>query len=147
MLARQKNLKNRVNSYFKSVHADAKTSALVAHVARVDYTLVHSEVDALILENDFIKQFQPKYNVLLRDDKSYPYIFLSAHVHPRLGFYRGKPTAKGTYFGPYPNSAAVRQSLHLMQKIFPIRQCEDTFIARVLGHVYSTKLKGAWHLV
>src|SRR5690606_29719334 len=78
------------------------------------------------LEHNYIKQYLPKYNVLLRDDKSYPYIFISGHKHPRLSLHRGAKKRKGEYFGPYPDSGAVRESLHLIQKIFPVRQCEDT---------------------
>lgn len=104
-----------------------KTQALVSHIANIDVTLTHSETEALILENDYIKQYLPKYNVLLRDDKSYPFILLSQHRHPRLAYHRGPQREKGQYFGPYPNGGAVRESLHLMQKLFPIRQCDDLY--------------------
>lgn len=91
--------------------------------------MTHTETEALILEHNYIKQYLPKYNVLLRDDKSYPYIFISAHKHPRLSMHRGAKKRKGEYFGPYPDSGAVRETLHLIQKIFPVRQCEDTVYA------------------
>ena len=90
--------------------------------------MTHTETEALILEHNFIKQHKPKYNVLLRDDKSYPYLFLSDHKHPQLTLVRSQnKKRKGTYFGPYPSGGAVRESLHLMQKLFPIRQCEDSY--------------------
>ena len=102
--------------------------------------MVHSETDALLLENDYIKQFRPKYNVLLRDDKSYPYIFLSGHRHPRLAYHRGVQRQKGEYFGPYPNSSAVRQSLHLMQNFSLSVNVKIHFIALVLVLVCSIRL-------
>lgn len=126
-VGKAKDLKKRLSSYFRKNLANIKTQALVSHIANIDVTVTHSETDALILENDYIKQYMPKYNVLLRDDKSYPYILLSNHKHPRLAYHRGPKRDKGQYFGPYPNGGAVRESLHLMQKIFPIRQCDDLY--------------------
>lgn len=126
-VGKAKDLKNRLSSYFRKNISDVKTLALVSHITNIDVTLTHSETDALILENDYIKQYMPRYNVLLRDDKSYPYILLSHHKHPRLAYHRGPKRDKGTYFGPYPNGGAVRESLHLLQKIFPIRQCDDLY--------------------
>lgn len=126
-VGKAKDLKKRLSSYFRKNVTNSKTQALVSHIANIDVTLTHSEAEALILENDYIKQYMPKYNVLLRDDKSYPYIFLSEHIHPRLAYHRGSKKQKGQYFGPYPNGGAVRESLHLMQKLFPIRQCSDVF--------------------
>ncbi|GIU37646.1 excinuclease ABC subunit UvrC [Shewanella schlegeliana] len=126
-VGKAKDLKKRLSSYFRKNLANVKTQALVSHIANIDVTVTHSETDALILENDYIKQYMPKYNVLLRDDKSYPYILLSDHKYPRLAYHRGAKRDKGQYFGPYPNGGAVRESLHLMQKIFPIRQCDDLY--------------------
>lgn len=126
-VGKAKNLKKRVSSYFRKQVDSAKTKALVAQIANIDVTVVNSETEAFLLENNFIKKYKPKYNVLLRDDKSYPFIFLSGHDHPRLAFHRGPQKLKGEYFGPYPNSWAVRESLRTMQKIFPIRQCEDSY--------------------
>ncbi|MCG9732195.1 excinuclease ABC subunit UvrC [Shewanella sp. Isolate13] len=126
-VGKAKDLKKRLSSYFRKNLTNVKTQALVSHIANIDVTVTHSETDALILENDYIKQYMPKYNVLLRDDKSYPYILLSNHKHPRLAYHRGAKRDKGQYFGPYPNGGAVRESLHLMQKIFPIRQCDDLY--------------------
>ncbi|EDP99666.1 excinuclease ABC subunit UvrC [Shewanella benthica] len=126
-VGKAKDLKKRLSSYFRKNLVHVKTQALVSHIANIDVTVTHSETDALILENDYIKQYMPRYNVLLRDDKSYPYILLSHHKHPRLAYHRGSKRDKGTYFGPYPNGGAVRESLHLMQKIFPIRQCDDLY--------------------
>ncbi|MBR9727492.1 excinuclease ABC subunit UvrC [Shewanella intestini] len=126
-VGKAKDLKKRLSSYFRTNLPNIKTQALVSNIANVDVTVTHSETDALLLENDYIKQYMPKYNVLLRDDKSYPYILLSGHKHPRLAYHRGAKRDKGQYFGPYPNGGAVRESLHLMQKLFPIRQCEDVY--------------------
>ncbi|MEI6859422.1 MAG: excinuclease ABC subunit UvrC [Shewanella sp.] len=126
-VGKAKDLKKRLGSYFRKNLNHIKTQALVSHINNIDVTVTHSETDALILENDYIKQYMPRYNVLLRDDKSYPYILLSQHKHPRLAYHRGPKRDKGTYFGPYPNGGAVRESLHLMQKIFPIRQCDDLY--------------------
>ncbi|MCG9696518.1 excinuclease ABC subunit UvrC [Shewanella sp. Isolate11] len=126
-VGKAKDLKKRLSSYFRKNVTNVKTRALVSHIRDIDVTLTHSETDALLLENDYIKQYMPKYNVLLRDDKSYPYIFLSSHQHPRLAYHRGAKREKGQYFGPYPNGGAVRESLHLMQKLFPVRQCDDLY--------------------
>jgi len=126
-VGKAKDLKKRLTSYFRANLPNVKTQALVSHIANIDVTVTHSETDALILENDYIKQYMPRYNVLLRDDKSYPYILLSNHKHPRLAYHRGPKRDKGSYFGPYPNGGAVRESLHLLQKIFPIRQCDDLY--------------------
>ncbi|GLP96125.1 excinuclease ABC subunit UvrC [Paraferrimonas sedimenticola] len=126
-VGKAKDLKKRLSSYFQKTLTNAKTIALVSNIADIQVTVVHSETDALILENDFIKQYMPKYNVLLRDDKSYPYILITDHRHPRIAYHRGAKKVQGDYFGPYPNGSAVRESLHLMQKLFPIRQCEDSF--------------------
>jgi len=126
-VGKAKNLKKRVSSYFKSKVDSAKTASLVRQIADMDVTLTHSETEAYILENNYIKKYKPRYNVLLRDDKSYPFIFLSGHKHPRLTVHRGPRREKGEYFGPYPSAWAVRESLRLMQKIFPVRQCEDVY--------------------
>ncbi|MDP4537189.1 excinuclease ABC subunit UvrC [Alkalimonas collagenimarina] len=126
-VGKAKNLKNRLSSYFRAQVDSIKTKALVSQIAQVELTLTHSETEALLLENNLIKAHRPKYNILLRDDKSYPYIILSDHRHPRLLSHRGSRSVAGQYFGPYPNAGAVWQSLKLMQKIFPIRQCEDSF--------------------
>ncbi len=125
-VGKAKDLKKRLASYFRTNLDSEKTRALVSHINKIDVTVTHTETEALILEHNYIKQYLPKYNVLLRDDKSYPYIFISAHRHPRLSSHRGTKKRKGEYFGPYPDSGAVREALHLIQKIFPVRQCEDT---------------------
>ncbi|WP_100753088.1 excinuclease ABC subunit UvrC [Vibrio salilacus] len=125
-VGKAKDLKKRLSSYFRAKVDGEKTRALVSNITKIDVTVTHTETEALILEHNYIKQYLPKYNVLLRDDKSYPYIFISAHKHPRLSMHRGAKRRKGEYFGPYPDSGAVRETLHLIQKIFPVRQCEDT---------------------
>ncbi|WP_036774611.1 excinuclease ABC subunit UvrC [Photorhabdus australis] len=125
-VGKAKDLKKRLSSYFRSQVASRKTESLVKNIAQIDVTVTHTETEALLLEHNYIKLHQPRYNVLLRDDKSYPYIFLSADNHPRLAIHRGAKHSKGEYFGPFPNSHAVRESLILLQKLFPIRQCEDS---------------------
>jgi excinuclease ABC subunit C len=126
-VGKAKNLKKRVSSYFRMNVDNAKTRSLVMQIANMDVTVVNSETEAFLLENNFIKKYKPRYNVVMRDDKSYPFIFLSDHQHPRLSFHRGPQKKKGEYFGPYPSAGAVRESLRSMQRIFPVRQCEDSY--------------------
>nr|WP_206191919.1 MULTISPECIES: excinuclease ABC subunit UvrC [Serratia] len=125
-VGKAKDLKKRLASYFRQQVSSRKTETLVKNIAQIDVTVTHSETEALLLEHNYIKLYQPRYNVLLRDDKSYPLIFLSADTHPRLAVHRGAKHAKGEYFGPFPNSYAVRETLALLQKLFPIRQCENS---------------------
>lgn len=125
-VGKAKDLKKRLASYFRDNLASRKTEALVALIRQIDVTVTHTETEALLLEHNYIKLYQPRYNVLLRDDKSYPYIFLSADTHPRLASHRGAKHAKGEYFGPFPNGYAVRETLSLLQKVFPVRQCENS---------------------
>ncbi|WP_394224051.1 excinuclease ABC subunit UvrC [Alteromonas gracilis] len=126
-VGKAKNLKKRVSSYFRTNVDNAKTRSLVSQIANMDVTVVNSETEAFLLENNFIKKYKPRYNVVMRDDKSYPFIFLSDHEHPRLSFHRGPQKKKGEYFGPYPSAWSVRESLRSMQRIFPVRQCEDSY--------------------
>jgi len=126
-VGKAKNLKRRVASYFSRHDTSAKTRALVSQIRHIEITITHTENEALILENNLIKAHHPRYNILLRDDKGYPYIYLSADTFPRLSFHRGSRSKKGRYFGPYPSASAVRESLNLLQKLFPVRQCEDSF--------------------
>ncbi|WP_420932863.1 excinuclease ABC subunit UvrC [Alteromonas sp. A081] len=126
-VGKAKNLKKRVSSYFRTNVDNAKTRSLVSQIAHMDVTVVNSETEAFLLENNFIKKYKPRYNVVMRDDKSYPFIFLSDHEHPRLSFHRGPQKKKGEYFGPYPSAWSVRESLRSMQRIFPVRQCEDSY--------------------
>ncbi len=121
------NLRQRVASYFRENHASAKTRSLVSNIQAIEVTVTHTETEALILENNLIKEFQPRYNILLRDDKSYPYIHLSADPFPRLTLHRGAKRAPGRYFGPYPNASAAHDTLNLLQKIFRLRGCENSF--------------------
>jgi len=127
-VGKAKNLRNRVGSYFRASGLTAKTMALVNRIYDIQVTVTSTEVDALLLEHNLIKSHKPPYNILLRDDKSYPYIFLSANdKYPRLSLHRGPKRRKGKYFGPYPSAAAVRESLHFLQKVFKVRQCEDSY--------------------
>jgi excinuclease ABC subunit C len=126
-VGKAKQLKNRLSSYFRKDVGSSKTRALVQQICAIDVTVTHTEGEALILENNYIKKYQPKYNILLRDDKSYPYLLITDHKHPKLGAHRGGKKVKGDYFGPYPTVGAVWESLRLMQKLFPLRQCEDSY--------------------
>lgn len=128
-VGKARNLKKRVASYFTRGDHGVKTQTMVAQIRRIEVTVTHTEGEALLLENNLIKALQPRYNILLRDDKGYPYIHLSDDTFPRLSFYRGKRGGRGRYFGPYPSSNAVRESLNLLQKLFPVRQCDDTFFS------------------
>ena len=127
-VGKAKNLKSRVTSYFRKTGLTPKTAALVKRIVQIDVTVTETETEALILEHNLIKQYRPQFNILMRDDKSYPYIFLSDRDQwPRLSFHRGPKKAKGTYFGPFPSVHAVRESMSFLQKTFRVRQCEDVF--------------------
>ena len=127
-IGKAKNLKNRVSSYFKTQAASPKQRAMVNKVAAIEVTVTRTEGEALLLESQQIKRYMPRYNICLRDDKSYPYIYISSQQdYPRITFHRGAKKKKGQYFGPYPSAGAVRETLKLLQKIFPVRQCEDSY--------------------
>ncbi|WP_448565271.1 excinuclease ABC subunit UvrC [Thalassotalea ganghwensis] len=126
-VGKAKNLKKRLASYFRKDVGSNKTRALVKQITAIDVTITQTEGEALLLENNYIKKYLPKYNILLRDDKSYPYLLITDHRHPKLSAHRGGKKVKGEYFGPYPTVGAVWESLRLMQKLFPIRQCEDSY--------------------
>lgn len=126
-VGKAKNLKNRVSSYFRQSGLNAKTRRLVSYIVNIEITVTPSEAEALVLEHNLIKSQKPPFNILLRDDKSFPYIFLSHNdKHPRLAFHRGSRKKKGEYFGPYPSAGAVRESLNFLQKTFGVRQCENS---------------------
>ncbi len=128
-VGKAKNLKKRLASYFRKTGLAPKTAALVGRISQVETTITANETEALLLEQNLIKEWRPPYNILLRDDKSYPYVFLSDGQFPRLGIHRGAKKAKGRYFGPYPSAGAIRESLSLLQKGFMVRQCEDSYYA------------------
>ena len=127
-VGKAKNLKKRVSSYFRKTGVSAKTSALVKRISDIDITVTETETEALILEQNLIKKHRPAFNILMRDDKSYPYILLTDKDQwPRLSFHRGPKKQQGTYFGPYPSVNSVRESMSLLQRVFKVRQCEDSF--------------------
>ena len=127
-VGKAKNLKKRVSTYFSQKRASPRIQSMMQLVSNVEVTVTNTEAEALLLENNLIKEHRPKYNILLRDDKSYPYIYLSSnHKYPGLSFYRGSKKRKGEYFGPYASVGAVRETLNLLQKTFKIRQCDENF--------------------
>lgn len=128
-VGKAKNLKKRVSTYFLRASGDPRIEAMVSQIARVEVTLVHTEDEALILESNLIKELSPKYNIVYRDDKSYPYVRISAHAFPRIGYYRGAKTGEHRYFGPFPSAGAVKETLYTLQKLFKLRPCRDNFFA------------------
>jgi excinuclease ABC subunit C len=128
-IGKARHLRNRVSSYFHGrAHSD-KTQAMLAQVASVEVTVTASETEALLLEYNLVQRHKPRYNVLLKDDKSFPFIHVSGHEYPRIAFYRGTKKLPGRFFGPYPSTVATRETLLLLQKLFRLRPCEDTFFA------------------
>lgn len=136
------NLRKRLSSYFRRTGLSPKTAALVARIGHIDTTVTANETEALLLEQSLIKTSRPPYNILLRDDKSYPYVYLSSQdAYPRLGLHRGAKKAGGRYFGPYPSAGAIRESLSLLQKTFKVRQCEDSYFRNRLRPCLQYQIK------
>ncbi|HTV76915.1 MAG TPA: excinuclease ABC subunit UvrC [Steroidobacteraceae bacterium] len=129
-VGKARNLRDRVGTYFNPSNVSPKVHALVQQIAAIEVTITHSEVEALLLEYNLIKEHRPRFNVVLRDDKSFPYVHLRTdHEYPRLAFYRGPRNQPGRFFGPFPNAGAVRETLQGLQKLFHIRNCRDSFFA------------------
>jgi excinuclease ABC subunit C len=129
-VGKAKDLKNRLSSYFRGTIANSRIFAMVRQICNVEIAITNTEAEALLLESNLIKRHSPRYNILLKDGKGYPYIYIATQQeYPRIEFYRGSRKQPGQYFGPYPSVGAVRQTLHLMKKLFKVRQCEDSYFA------------------
>ena len=144
-VGKAKDLRKRVSSYFsRAAGVSPKVLAMVKHISEISFTVTRNENEAYLLESNLIKELKPRYNIVLRDDKSYPYIYVETEKEfPKLTFHRGARHGKGKYFGPYPNAGAVRGTMNMLQKLFLLRQCEIAISKTAIDHVYNIKFNAA----
>ena len=142
-VGKARSLRSRVGSYFRADQLHPRVQALVRAIAGIEVTVTSSDTEALLLEHNLIKSHRPRFNVILRDDKSFPFVHLSAHEFPRLAFYRGSRKLPGRLFGPYPSASAVHESLNQLHKLFRLRGCKDSFSPTGRGPASSTRSAAA----